>query len=225
MPRRRNAHIKNDTLTKAERIFVTEMTRDGNKTRAYRAAFPDVTYGTAKTRGAQLAQRPDIAGEIAAARDASCRRLGMSAENVLREHRYIAFADILGLFDESGNLRHPRDIPEPLRRAVQSVEVSRERVVARAVTTARTEEGGTKATTKTTTHTYESLVKVRLWNKTESLNMLAKQLGLKSSLPPLDQLLALLPRTVAEPLRAYLTAPDTADAPQRNGYHPPMTTE
>lgn len=89
------------------------------------------------------------------------RRLDLTTDNVLSELVRIARADIGEAFDEKGRLRPLKDIPEDTRRAIAGVDV------------VELFEGSGEERVQS-----GELKKLKLWNKVQSLELLAKHLGL-----------------------------------------------
>ncbi len=80
-------------------------------------------------------------------------------DRVLREAGRVAFSDVRQLFDEHGRLKPVKAWPDDLAAAVSSFELLRRNV----------DSGDGKQ---------EDVHKVRLWDKTRGLDLLAKHLGL-----------------------------------------------
>jgi phage terminase small subunit len=122
------------SLTPQEQRFLEEyIAFDGNATQAYLKAFPEHTYGTARTNSSKLLATANIQAELEAAREGYCRAVRVSNLKVLRELASLAFADIGEAFDPdpAGGL----DVPRPLsrikpavRKAMQVVKVKRRKV-------------------------------------------------------------------------------------------------
>ena len=196
-------------LTPKEEKFVGEMLVRGNATRAYLAAFgPGVGYRTAATQAARLLKKPDIAAELSAARADLRRRSKVSARRVVAGLAAVAFADIGDLFDltsEEWKLLPPRAIPYEARRAVASLKVRRRDL--------RDRDGNPAGV--------EEVVEVKLCDKGAALDKLMRHLGLYKDLPPLEVLLAALPREVSEHLRKAMDQADAAgDVPPPDYYRP-----
>lgn len=183
-----------DPLSPTERQFVENYLVDGNATRAYRETLPGVSYAAARTNASRMLALPHIRREIEAGRAMQVRRHRLRASDVMEEIIRIAYSDPVRLLSRTGEVLPLRDVPEPLRRAVASVEVCREHV-------ATTRNGQTRTTTTT------RIIKYRFWNKMEALDRLANTLGMKTSIPPLEVLLRMLTPEVAEGVRAALLSP------------------
>lgn len=194
------------TPTPAEQVFIDEYLIDYNGTRAYREAFPQSTYHTARTTSSSLLAKPYIAREIAAARKARQARTRVRADKVIRELARIAFSDIFDLFDADGRLRAARDIPIETRKALASVKVRKEKTTTRG-------SGETTITEK------ECEVEYKFWSKLDALGKLCNHLGLTTEIAPLDALLSALPHELAAAVRAELagTVPATNHSPDAGG--------
>lgn len=88
-------------------------------------------------------------------------RLDIKADDVLREVLRLAMVDITQAFDENGNLKPIKDIPEDVRRALSSIEVDE---LFEGSGKDREHVGRTR--------------KVRFWDKVKSLELLGKHLSL-----------------------------------------------
>jgi phage terminase small subunit len=104
-------------------------------------------------------QRPEIRQAIG---DAQARRLAdgeLSALRVLEELRRVAFADVRRLYDEDGRLRPVKEWAEEDAAALAQFEVL----------TGSGSGGGAKP---------DRVLKVRMWDKTKALELLAKHFAL-----------------------------------------------
>jgi phage terminase small subunit len=166
---------KKKPLTAQQQRFVDEYILDPNATQAYRRAFGTKSYWSAATEGRKLLKNPQIKREIAAARTAQQRRTRVTADRVLREVARLAFSDIdhvMDLTDPANPRLKPRsDIPHEARVAIQEV--------------ARTKHG----------------VRVKLADKNVALDKLMRRLGMYQELTPMELILGLLPRDVADEMR------------------------
>jgi phage terminase small subunit len=142
-------------LTPKELKFIEEYLVDLNGSAAARRAG-------LRNRSDQAAytvlQRPHVKKEIRARLAARAKKLAVTSENVLKELSQIAFFDPALIFDELGRLKDIRDIPEFARKVIASIET-------------RVEAGsrGIKP---------EIVTKIKFTDKTRSLELLMKHLGL-----------------------------------------------
>ncbi len=189
-PRARGATAPDsDALTLNEQVFLQEYLLTDNKTEAYRKAFPGATYSAARSEGCRLSAKPNIRREIDAYRAEQRRRFRATAARVIMKRAELAFSDIGDVIDFTGgipSLKDRPDIPKAARQAIKSV--------------ARTRDG----------------VKVTMHDQPASLRALELHLGLANELPPLEQLLALLPPDLAARVRAAL-APAPREEPSAQG--------
>jgi hypothetical protein len=179
-------------LTEDEQRFINEWQIDYNPHHAFARAFPNMPARVVNTRAQELCRRPHVREEMRAIRRANRVHKRVSSELALDEMACIAFSDIYQLFDPVTNqLRTARQIPPETRKAIQSVRVNRSRSV--------TTTNGSSRTTVT-----DSVIEYKFWPKVDALKMVTNYLGLNTSLPPLETLLAALPRTLADAIRTEL---------------------
>ena len=112
------AHKAKGTVTEAHRRFIDEYLIDLNGTRAYRVAYPGVSYAAARTNAGRLLALPAVAREVRAGRAAQRKRTRVTADRVLRELAAVAFSDIGELFDPSGRPIPLRELDPATRRAI-----------------------------------------------------------------------------------------------------------
>lgn len=137
--------------------FVAEYRKDLNATQAaIRAGY---SRKTARAQGARLLTDADIAGAIAQQAAAALERAELSADRVLEELRRLAFSDVRGLFDEAGNLKPLKDLTPEQAAAIGSIEVVKKNLAA----------GDGEV---------DTVIKIKTWDKTRSLEMLAKHFAL-----------------------------------------------
>lgn len=79
--------------------------------------------GYNRSSGPRLLALVKIQKAIQGAMDRRAERLELTADNILRELMRIAFFDPAELFDEQGNLKSPKDIPEGARKALAGYEI------------------------------------------------------------------------------------------------------
>lgn len=150
MPGQRDEH----GLTPQQRAFADAYLADPkrNAQRAYESVY--ATRGNAaRVNASKLLSGANVASYVAK-REAELRALAedryqITQASVLAELASIGLCDAGDLVDDDSRLLPLRQMPERVRRAVQSIEVTR-----------------------------EGSVKVRLWSKTDALDKLAKHLNL-----------------------------------------------
>lgn len=100
-------------LTPKQQRFVEEYLVDLNATRA--ATRAGYSERTADRIGHQVLRRPAVAAAVAEGMKARSDKVGADAEWVLRRLVAEAEADMADLYDDHGNLRHPKDWPQVWR--------------------------------------------------------------------------------------------------------------
>lgn len=144
-------------MTPKQERFVAEYLIDLNATQAaIRAGYSKKTAGAI---GSEHLQKPEIAAAIAAKQAKRLDSANLTAARVLEEIRRLAFSDVRGLFDETGNLRPIKDLTDAQAAAIASIEVVKKNIVA----------GDGKV---------DEVYKVKTWDKTRTLEMLAKHFAL-----------------------------------------------
>ena len=145
-------------LNPKQQRFVAEYLKDLNATQAaIRAGY---SAKTARVQGPRLLQNAAVSESVAAGQAKKLGKLELDAESVLGELLRIAKVDIAQAFEEDGNLRKLSEIPEDVRRAVAGIEIDD-----------RWEGKGEDATRYT-------VKKLKFWDKTRALELLAKNLNL-----------------------------------------------
>lgn len=102
-------------------LFCLEYLKDLNATKAAERA--KYSKKTARQQGSVLLSKPDISARLAELIGQKQAVAGTDAQSILNELSLIAHSDIEGLFDEKTlTMKTVSDIPQNLRRAIQSVE-------------------------------------------------------------------------------------------------------
>lgn len=147
-------------LNPQQRLFAHEYVRqNGNATEAAKAA--GYSKKTAYSQGGRLLRHVEVKRLITELQAKQLAKVDASAERVKQELARIAFVDIGEAFTEDGALRPLHEMPEDVRRVVSAVDVE-------ALFEGRGEEREQVGTVR----------KLRLWSKTEALNLLAKHHGM-----------------------------------------------
>jgi len=71
----------------------------------------------------ELLRKPSVKKAVAERQKAALKTVGLTPERVVEQMGRLAFADIRGLFDEHGNMRAIKDIPDELAAAIASIEI------------------------------------------------------------------------------------------------------
>jgi len=108
---------------------------------------------------AQLLAKPSIVSAIQDKQAEQLKKADLSAERVLEELRRLAFSDVRDLFDEQGNLLPLHKLTKEQSACISSVEVI--------IKNAQAGDGKT-----------DTVHKIKTWDKTRTLEMLAKHFGL-----------------------------------------------
>ena len=147
------------SLNEKQRMFCREYLVDLNATQAaIRAGY---SAATAQPASSRLLSNVIIQGEIQKLMEQRSERVEITADTVLRELLIIAKTDIGEAFNDDGRLKDIHSIPESARRAIAGIEVYEEYA-------GKGQDREAIGQTK----------KVRFWDKTKSLELLCRHLGL-----------------------------------------------
>lgn len=116
---------------------------------------------TATQQGYQQLQNPLVQKRIAALREKTAERVHISIDMIIGELWKLANCDISEAFDDKGQLKPIKEIPEEVRKAISGVEILEE---FEGYGQERTQIGWTK--------------KVRFWDKNKALDALGRHLGM-----------------------------------------------
>lgn len=110
------------SLTPRQERFVQEYLLDLNSTQAaIRAGYSEKG---ATVRGAELLANRNVAAVIEAAKKKREKRTEITADRVLEGLAAVAFGDVRSLFDESGHLIKPMDLPDAAAKMLSGIEFS-----------------------------------------------------------------------------------------------------
>ena len=107
----------------------------------------------ASVTAARYLRDPEVQALIRRLQAGHIRKVGLSAERTLEELRRLACVDPADCYDDQGDLLPLRDMPEHVRSAIASIEM-------------------------TGTGTGKRLTRIRFWSKPAALELLAKHQGL-----------------------------------------------
>lgn len=148
-------------LTPRQSRFVDEYLIDLNATQAaIRAGYSEKT---ASAVGFENLRKPKIAAAIQERMKNREERTEVTQDRVLKELARLGFADLRGVFTDSGNLKMPSEWSDAMAAAVSSVEV-----VVRP--SGEYDEDGRPEV--------EHVHKFKLWDKNAALEKIAKHLGM-----------------------------------------------
>src|SRR5208282_2104379 len=105
-------------LTGRRAIFALEYCVDRNATRAAIAAGYSV-------RGSELLRNPKVSAEIARQTEERCKKLSVSADEVTKRLKRLAFFDIRKLYNEDGSLKRMVDLDDDTAAAICGVQVAK----------------------------------------------------------------------------------------------------
>ena len=144
-------------LTPKQARFVAEYLVDLNATQAaIRAGYSEKTAGA---QGFENLTKPEIASAVAAGQSHQLQTAEISAARVLEELRRLAFCDPRAFWDEAGNLK-----------AISKLTAEQASALAGFEAVIKNAEAGDGVT--------DTVHKIKLWDKTRALEMLAKHFAL-----------------------------------------------
>lgn len=144
-------------LTDKQTRFVAEYLKDLNATQAaIRAGYSEDSAGAI---GHENLTKPEIVAEIAAGKARQLAKAEITAVRVLEEIGRLSFSNVQSLFDEQGNLKPIQDLTRDEAACIASLEVVKKNA----------EAGDGKI---------DVIHKLKVWDKTRSLEMLAKHFAL-----------------------------------------------
>jgi phage terminase small subunit len=191
--RRRLVAKRKPALTLDEERFVDEYLIDRNGRAAYTRANPGTKRSTAAQQASRLLNKRNVAEAVRVGSRELARACKVNAEKEIRGLAMLANYDIGAAFDLTADEwvpLPPRKIPYEVRQAIVGVKINR-----------RKEAGGVVVET----------VEYRFADKIAARDKLMRHLGLYKDLPPLETVLALLPRELADEIRRRVLAGLTAE--------------
>lgn len=139
--------------------FCEEYLIDFNATQAaIRAGYSEKTAGS---QGHDLLKKPEIQSYLSDKSLRIANKLGINQERVLKEMARIAFSDLRQFFDENGQIKPIHELDDDAAAALASMEIDE----------LYEQEGFRKVNIGQTK-------KIKIWNKKDSLEQLARYLGL-----------------------------------------------
>jgi phage terminase small subunit len=144
-------------LTPKQQRFVSEYLIDLNgKQAAVRAGY---SPKSAEFQASKLLADSKVSQEVAKGKAEQLQTAGLSATRTLEEMRRLAFSDVRKLFDADGNLKPLHLLDDDAAASIASLEVVKKNLAA-----------GDGVT--------DTVHKIKTWDKTRNLEMLAKHFGL-----------------------------------------------
>jgi phage terminase small subunit len=148
-------------------MFVEEYLRDYNATQAaIRAGYAENSAGE---EGHRLLKNAQIKKAIEKRKAAILETIQQDQIRTLREIQKIAFIDIRHLYNEKGELKSPSEWDEATAAAVASTETVRR-------STGEKDDDGNVV--------YETVLKVRLWDKVKALELMGKHQNIFNEITP-----------------------------------------
>ena len=188
-------------LTPKQQRFVAEFLIDLNATAAYQRAGYQANGESARRTASRLLTNVDVQAAIARGKQAQAERTGITADRVLQEIARLAFVDVRKLYGVDGSLKPIPALDDDTAAALSSLEVDE----------LREWDGNTW-------HSVGQTKKLKLWDKTANLTLLAKHLRLlveqvEHTHEPGEGLAALVKEIAGEhPHTTSTPAPDSAGA-------------
>ncbi|WP_162660683.1 terminase small subunit [Tuwongella immobilis] len=185
-------------LTPKQERFCQEYIVDLNASAAARRA--GYSHRTAGSIGEELLRKPEISARIRELKDEQARRTQITADQVLAELARIAYIDPRKLFHPDGSLRSISDLDEDTARAIAAIDIE-ERL------------SGRDPVIRTTK-------KIKLWNKVEALDRLARHFGLFTEKVEVNSKLTVTPMVPVE----EMTDEQLAEVARGSGGTPPSAS-
>lgn len=144
-------------MTPKQQRFIAEYLVDLNATQAaIRAGY---SPKTANEQAARLLANASVAAEVAKRTQAQLVKAELTADRVLEEMRRLAFSDVRNLFDAQGNLKPLQQLSAEDAACIAGLEV--------VIKNAKAGDGVT-----------DTVHKIKIWDKTRTLEMLGKHFAL-----------------------------------------------
>lgn len=143
--------------------FVAEYLVDLNGTQAYLRAVPGTPERTAQTMANRLLKRVEVQAAIAAGRQRTAERLGLTREKVMAEYARLAFFDMRSAYHPNGALKMPHEMDMETASAIvgyETVELPGAGKDALPLLARKVKWGDRKAA-------LDSIMKAQGWNKSD----------------------------------------------------------
>lgn len=143
--------------------FVAEYLVDLNGTQAYLRAVPGTPERTAQTMANRLLKRVEVQAAIAAGRQRTADRLGLTREKVMAEYARLAFFDMRSAYHPNGALKMPHEMDMETASAIvgyETVELPGAGKEALPLLARKVKWGDRKAA-------LDSIMKAQGWNKSD----------------------------------------------------------
>lgn len=112
------------SLNHKQRAFAHQyVSGEGTKGNATASAIAaGYSQRTAHVQGHDLLKNPKVAALVAELEEKSIQKIQRTANHVLEELARLGFSDVTAIFNDDGTLKHPKDMPVEVRRAIKSIE-------------------------------------------------------------------------------------------------------
>lgn len=147
-------------LTESQKKFCNEWIFDFNGSRAYKAAYPEVTDGTARANSSELLTKPNIRAYCKELQDNLSETAGISRLKVLREHEKLAFSSIAHLHNTWVTRKKFEELTDDQKASIEEISTQ--------IKTSRNADG---------TLEENEYIKIKLYSKQKSLDSISKMLG------------------------------------------------
>ena len=108
-------------ITAQQQVFVKHYVTYCNATRA--ALKAGYSVKGADSMGCQLLRNPKVKAAIDAGLKAKFQRADITAERIILEMFRLATSDLSKAYNDDGSLKHPKEMPEDVRRAISGIDV------------------------------------------------------------------------------------------------------
>lgn len=150
-------------LTEAQVAFCREFVFDWNGARAYKAAYPGVTDGTARANSSKLLADANIADYWKELAEDDERYTGISRRMIILEHKKIINTNFAGLRSDWITLKEFNELTDDQKSCIAEIQTQ---------TRQMTEWVG-----ETPVPVTVEFVKIKLYDKQKSLDSISKMLG------------------------------------------------
>ena len=147
------------SLSLKHQRFADEYLIDLNAARAYKKIYK-CSSSVADPSSSRLLKNVRVAAYIAEKQEKLTKKCDITKENVLKEIAKISFSDVRKLFNEDGQLLPIKDLPDEVAACISSIEVVTSKI-----------PGSDPVEVEYT-------AKIKMWDKTKSLELAGKHLKL-----------------------------------------------
>lgn len=154
-------------MTAGQRRFGELLVKYCNQTRAYKEAFACENDSTARAQASKLMDKPHIQEFVNDLRGKLTTRTELDSEMIVNELKYIAFSDLLDIFEQGKKqamqMKPIEKWPEGARRAIAGIKVKHY-------------NGATEPTTGIVIEEPYDVIEIKFWGKPETLKLLGQHI-------------------------------------------------